>query len=696
MAAQSVLRIAVTLACLLACILGGGARAAQAQGNDAVTITGVLTAIEPASDVLIRVFAGQPVTIVLSAPTIDPSLTVLDAIGGVIASNDDADAALGLPSPRDAAVMFTPATNDLALVRVSSYRWTYSGPYTLTVHGAEVAGQTPVSLVQEANGAVIEGTLTPYPDRAARAAYSFPTLAGASIRLTLASEAFDAVLEVYDAAGELVASNDDHAAEIELPARTDSALTFEASVDGMYYILVRSFEDAGSGAYVLIIDGARFGRASVLSAETAREGVCDNVLGSVVGVSSTFGRGYSAENLLDGNPATGWSSRSDDRSPYLIFEVSDGVTVRLDGVVFNGFSASPGYANDSVRAFEVAVAKTLGPPETFTTVLESEAAQENAPQTYPFSPVEARYVLLRPLSNYGGNYFQATEFNACTSLTGLSSGNLSGEPPFIVAGDLTEAQPFVEYRLYAQDNAQMTVTLVSEAFDAVLEIYDSDGRRLADNDNHPPDIVLPHLQDAGLALTLAEPGMITIRARSVVRGGPYVLTIDGSRIQARPPETPLLAPCNDVSSVEVGGSVVGYSSEFGGRWEAEYLNDGSNETGWASAPGAVSARTEYVILSLAGGSRIIEGFRLNPSATGGDSTANNVSRFAVLVSNTIPEPEAFHEVFSTLLSERYRHTLGFELPEPVEARYVMLETRDTFGGRWHAVAEFTVCAVSGG
>jgi len=49
-------------------------------------------------------------------------------------------------------------------------------------------------------------------------------------------------------------------------------------------------------------------------------------------------------------------------------------------------------------------------------------------------------------------------------------------------------------------------------------------------------------------------------------------------------------------------------------------------------------------------------------------------------------------VFSTLLTERYRYTLSFELPPDVRARYVMLETRDTFGGRWHEVAEFTVCA----
>ncbi|MBN1965920.1 MAG: hypothetical protein JW910_14815, partial [Anaerolineae bacterium] len=89
----------------------------------------------------------------------------------------------------------------------------------------------------------------------------------------------------------------------------------------------------------------------------------------------------------------------------------------------------------------------------------------------------------------------------------------------------------------------------------------------------------------------------------------------------------------------------------------------------------------------------VVGFRINPSATGGDDSLYNVSRFAVFISTATDAPADFVEVLSTLLDQRYRYTLYFELPEAVaEARYVRLETRDTFGGRWHEVAEFTVCA----
>ncbi len=673
-------------------LLAAGAFPTRAQ--EPVTLPGALLAFEPAQDVLIRVTAGVPVTLTLSAPSIDPTLAVLDAVGQVIARNDDHDGGYTLPSPRDAALSFTPEQDDLLIVRVASMNWAYSGDYSLTLVGAQVIDQTPVTILQNASGGVVEGVLEVQEGRAPREAFSFPAPGGESITLRLVSADFDAVLDVYDAEGERLAGNDDHdSARFDLPARTDAGLTFTAPEDGLYVAVVRAYEDATGGRFSLSIEGASFGLASIISGDSGpATGRCDNVLGRVVQASSSFGREYAAENLLDHNPLTGWSSRAEDSAPVLIFEVNSGATVLLDGVAFNGFSASPGFVHDSVRGFEVGVATTLVEPEAFAIVLQAEIPQENALQTYAFEPVAARYVLLRPLSNYGGTYFQATAFNACTTLTGGVTGNLSGEPPFIISGQLRPDQDYIEYRIYARENASLAVTLVSETFDPVLEVYAENGRRLADNDDHPPAFRLPRLWDAALQLPLPEIGPVTIRVRSFAGGGPFVLTISGENIQAGPPEAPPLAPCRDVSSAAVGGSVVRFSSEFGGRWLADYLNDGSTETGWASAPAARSARPEYVILDLAGGTQLVEGFRINPSATGGDSSAHNVSRFAVLVSDTTPELSAFREVFSTLLTERSRVTLGFSLPQPAEARYVMLETRDTFGGRWHEVAEFTVCA----
>lgn len=657
------------------------------QAGEAVTLTGRLTAIEPGSEVLVRVEAGVPVTLTLTSPDFDTVLAVYDGLGQRVAYNDDNDTDIPLPRERDSALVFTPQASGPMIVRVSSFAPGESGAYTLRMQGAQVVEQHAVSILRAAGGPVAEGSLAQPQERAA---YSFAAAAGATITLTLTSPDFDPVLEVYDAAGALLAENDDHPAAVPLPRRTDSALTFQAPADGNYAALVRSFEGAGAGRFRLLIEGATFGPqgGQTIEATDAEERTCDGILGRVVTASSSFGGGFGPGNLIDGDPATGWSSRADDDAPYIIFEVSGGQPLPLDGVTFNGFSASPGYADDSVRAFEVAVSLSGGDPAAFTTVLQAEAPQVNAPITYNFPPVEARYVLLRPLTNYGGSYFQATEFKACTTPV----EGLSGEPPYVIQGRLRPDQPYVEYRLYALEDATLTATLVSSAFDPVLEVYTADGVLLADNDDHPPEFPLPSLWDSALRLAFSTPGMFTARVRSFAGGGPFTLTIDGDGLQARPPQAPALPPCRDVSSAAVGGSVAGFSSEFGGRWLAAYLIDGDEARGWASAPGAESARTEYVILDLAGDAQTVAGFRINPSATGGDGDAHNVSRFAVLVSTTDARPASFVEVFSTLLGERYRHTLSFELPQPAQARYVMLQTRDTFGGRWHEVAEFTVCA----
>ncbi len=98
------------------------------------------------------------------------------------------------------------------------------------------------------------------------------------------------------------------------------------------------------------------------------------------------------------------------------------------------------------------------------------------------------------------------------------------------------------------------------------------------------------------------------------------------------------------------------------------------------------------MIDLAGGTQTIQGFRINPSATGGDSSAHNTSRFAVLVSNTDPAPGVVPEVFSTLLTERTTYTLAFDLDQPSRRANRHAGDGDSFGGRWHEVAEFTVCA----
>ncbi len=676
------------------------------QDPTVTTLTGELTVLEPASDILLRVTPNTPVSIGLSSETFDATLTLYDAIGQIVAENDDHDPLFGLPARTDAALVYTPRGGDLLLVRAASLGWLGSGPYTLTVQGATVLSQNPFSIVETAPGPVIEGELVHFPGREPRVAYAFQARSDGNLTITLTSADFDVVLAIYDSSGAFLIGNDDHNPVYELPNQTDAALQFGVPEDGEYVALVRSYDPESEGHYTLNIEGAVFqtsaggavtpapGGGTGLSAVLPGAVACAPLLGGVVASSSSFSTEYRADNLIDSSLETGWSSRGDDLAPYIIFEVSSAQPVSIGSVVFDGFSASPGFESDSIQAFSVGAAEALVPPDQFTTVLEATAPQVNRLEVYAIEPVEARYILLSLHGNYGGRYFQATEFNVCAAVED-GTGDLQGAaPPFVVTGLLPADVAYLEYRVYALEGADVTFTLTSQVFDPVIEVYAADGRRLGDNDDHPPEIALPALSDAGLRLTFAVAETLLVRVRSFALGGAFVLTIDGTGIQLEPPEAPPLPACRDVSSAAMGGSIVRFSSEFTGRWLAEYLIDGHNETGWASAPGTVAARREYVVIDLAGGEHTIQGFRINPSATGGDSSAHNTSRFAVLVSNTDLRLESFQEVFATLLTDRYTYTLAFDLDQPVEARYVMLETRDSFGGRWHEVAEFTVCAVA--
>lgn len=674
------------------------------QDSAATTLTGELTILQPASDILLRVTANTPVSVGLSSETFDATLTLYDAIGQIVAENDDHDPLFGLPARTDAALVYTPPGGDLLLVRAASLGWLGSGPYTLTVQGATVLSQNPFSIVETAPGPTIEGELIHFPGREPRVAYAFQARSDGNLTITLTSADFDVVLAIYDSSGAFIVGNDDHNPAYDLPNQTDAAIQFGVPEDGEYVALVRSYDPDSVGRYSLRIDGAVFPAA--VGAVTPAPGTggsspatlpgavaCAPLLGGVVASSSSFSTEYRADNLIDSSLNTGWSSRGDDAAPYIIFEVSSAQPVAIGSVVFDGFSASPGFESDSIQAFSVGVAEVLVPPDQFTTVLEATAPQDNRLEVFPIEAVEGRYVLLSLQSNYGGRYFQATEFNVCAA-SDDGMGDLQGaEPPFVVAGVLPVDAAYLEYRVYALEDADVTFTLTSREFDPVIEVYAADGRLLGDNDDHPPAIALPGFSDAGLRLTFAVAETLLVRVRSFALGGAFVLTIDGTGIQLEPPEAPPLPACRDVSSAAMGGTIARFSSEFTGRWLADYLIDGHNETGWASAPGTVAARREYVVIDLAGGAQTIQGFRINPSATGGDSSANNTSRFAVLVSNTDLRLESFQEVFSTLLTERTAYTLAFDLDQPVEARYVMLETRDSFGGRWHEVAEFTVCAV---
>ncbi|MBN1284419.1 MAG: hypothetical protein JXB47_03395 [Anaerolineae bacterium] len=137
---------------------------------------------------------------------------------------------------------------------------------------------------------------------------------------------------------------------------------------------------------------------------------CKNVAASIGEYSSQFsGASYAPANLLDGDPATGWSSGGGVAEPEF-------VTIQLDGrhtvggVLFNGYSPSPRYETDSIKSFRLEAGGAV--------IFEGEAALEQGYQVYTFQPVETDHIKLAVLSTHGGNYFEAADIMVCAVETG--------------------------------------------------------------------------------------------------------------------------------------------------------------------------------------------------------------------------------------------------------------------------------------
>jgi hypothetical protein len=73
-------------------------------------------------------------------------------------------------------------------------------------------------------------------------------VAGRTYAIDLESDAFDAFLRLEDAAGTLLAENDDISSD-----NLNSRLVFTAPKDEVYRIVATSFQQAGTGPYTLRI-----------------------------------------------------------------------------------------------------------------------------------------------------------------------------------------------------------------------------------------------------------------------------------------------------------------------------------------------------------------------------------------------------------------------------------------------------------
>ena len=118
------------------------------------------------------------------------------------------------------------------------------------------------------------------------------------------------------------------------------------------------------------------------------------------------------------------------------------------------------------------------------------------------------------------------------------------------------------------------------------------------------------------------------------------------------------------------------------------LIDGDLSTSWQSKPGIVANQRITIELN-AGKLWNISSVLIDPAATNGGSSANDLNRFAIFVSRTGLAPADFHRVLQRKCKANNR-LQKFALPKHTVARYVQLLAKSNHGGNRVAIAEFEV------
>ena len=176
--------------------------------------------------------SGQSVIIDLMSDDFDTYLEVFDASGQLVAGDDDSGDGL------NSRIAFSAEVTGAYTIRVRSFSVeTANGTFTLGVQAASTTGGGTIS---------IGDSITTYSFGVTE--YQLYLETGQSVRIDLSSGEFDTYLEIYDANGQIVASDDDGG------DGQDSRLSLTAGYTGVYRIRVRSFSsDNANGEFTLAV-----------------------------------------------------------------------------------------------------------------------------------------------------------------------------------------------------------------------------------------------------------------------------------------------------------------------------------------------------------------------------------------------------------------------------------------------------------
>ncbi|AQR61608.1 peptidase [Brevundimonas sp. LM2] len=431
-----------------------------------------------------RASEGQRYAVSLDSDDFDSVVRIGTGRGDFdeIASNDDSGAG-GL----NAYLIFTAPRSGEFIVRAAPLDGATTGAYTLTVAEAgPAAPRTPIAL-----GDTVEGTLGGDKNDLGAPAevYTFSALAGQRIVATLRSDAFDAYLElfaekaVHDGGRVSVDMDDDGAGE-----GTDARLTYSVTEAGDYSLEARAFGEDGSGPFTLSLEAAApEPAAAALAMGATVQG--EIVEGDAVDDES---RGYDAYRFtgIAGNRVQ-VIMRSGDFDTYLQVGSAEG-EFSAQASDDDGLGEGTDSRLNHILPADGDYIVRASPLSSDTTGLYSLELIDRGPQPLPGS-----------------------------ILVGATArGTLSEDDALTEDGANYDA-----YKVTVKAEEKLTLTMVSNAFDAYLDVgTEDDGvftSVVADDDS---------LSDthAKIDWTVEEDGDYVIRARSFASGqeGAYALTVE--------------------------------------------------------------------------------------------------------------------------------------------------------------------------
>lgn len=456
------------------------------------TRTGTLTSNDPEAEdgsrfdaFAVSLRAGQRVAMTLKSDAFDPVVVIGRAAGSEfteLARNDD-----GGGDGLNSFLVFTAPAAGTYIIRATALGSEGTGDYVLSL----AEGPSPLATIPIVLGNSLAGELLPgdgVNDAGQRAdGYRFSGREGQRIQATMTSESFDAFLELFgdpDGQRTSLATDDDGAGG----GGTDAQLTYVLPADGDYVIEARALRNEGTGAYALTLEA--------VAPETPPKSL--------------------AFNVLTQSEITDADAEDDEGRAYHTY----------------GFAGAEGN--------RVQIVMRSGDFDTFLQV-SSAAGQFSALASDDDGLGEGTDSRLTYILPATGDYVIRASALGSEDDKGLYSIELTDRGPQPVNGSillgttargtLTETDAIAEdgthydaYEISLADGDKLRLTLVSNDFDAVVEVGKAgeDWEAVATDDDGLSDT------HARLDWTVEGGGDYVIRARGFSQGefGTYALTVE--------------------------------------------------------------------------------------------------------------------------------------------------------------------------